>query len=52
VKAAGCKDGTLWTGKADATLAYQGDGHPTPKANKVIAEALANRILKLTAQNP
>ena len=29
----------------DETLSYRGDGHPTPKANGLIARAIARRVL-------
>lgn len=37
--------GVPWTWTEDPTLSYPGDGHPTPKANGLIAGVLARKIL-------
>lgn len=36
----------------DKTLAIEGDGHPTPKANRLIARALAAKIIASTGRSP
>ena len=34
----------------DETLAYKGDGHPTPKANGLIAKTIARKFLEMRAK--
>lgn len=42
-----CGSPPLWSGRGDPTLAYEGDGHPTPKANGILARELARTLRRL-----